>query len=354
MEVSGQQYFEWCHQLFLEREQECGSGCDYFVRIGGRFTVRIRFSGSELVSPFMRALAHLFTEPVDVPDLTICVWDRSPKDSGLILYPFGRDSERSKRHTVSDIQIGCDLYPSRLNLFSAKRKLGLFFISDIKQYPWYESCRPLRNIIHWWGLTQKLYMMHAACIGTEEGGILIAGGPGAGKSTTALSSLNRALSFICDDLCLIGIEDDKRVFAYSLYGTAKLEHFQRLAELEPHVVNRDRAAGEKFYLYVNESYPGKLLKRTPLSAIVVPKISGEKLSHLSPIPSIQAFQALVGSTSQELGGASADDFFGPFRFCKATPCFSLASGTDLSHLQEQLANLLTQTRRADLIARRQP
>jgi hypothetical protein len=257
----------------------------------------------------------------------------------VLLYPFGRDSERSKRHTNADIQIGCDLWPSRISLFSAQRQLGLFWISDINQFPWYEECRPLRNIIHWWGLTRKLYMMHAACVGTEDGGVLIAGGPGAGKSTTSLSSLSRELSFAADDLCLIGIEE-KKVFAYSLYNSAKLETFERLPELEQHVVNRGRGRGEKAFIYVNESYPEKLLLRTPLKAIVVPKISGQKLSALSPLANIAAFQALVGSTSKELGGATANDFFGPFRFCKNTPCYSLAAGTELEHLNTQIATLI--------------
>jgi len=64
------------------------------------------------------------------------------------------------------------------------------------------------------------------------------------------------------------------------------------------------------------------------------------------MPSNQAFHTLVGSTSEELGGASAADFFGPYKICKETPCYVLESGTDLDHLQNVIASVV----RGNLVA----
>jgi hypothetical protein len=232
-------------------------------------------------------------------------------------------------------------------LFSAESKLGLFWIDDIRRFPWYELCRPLRNVIHWWGLTRKLHMIHAACIGTANGAALVVGHPGAGKSTIALASLNSDLSFVSDDLCLIG-NDGKDVFAYSLYNTAKLEHFERLPELQSCAFNQNRKTGEKAFMFVNEHFPDKLITKMPLRAIIVPKITGERLSSVRSLDYNDAFKTLVASTSEELGGTSAADFFGPLRICKATPCYALSSGTDLEQLNNLLLGLLKDSTRCEM------
>ena len=264
MVISGQEYFELCHQRFLQKASE-DTCSDSFIRVGGRLTVRIKFAGKHLVSPFMRALAHLSTSEVESPELTVCIWDDPSSSRNLLLYPFSGDIEKTKRHKAGNIEIACELWPQRLSLFSAERKLALFWVNDVNEYPWYERCRPLRYIIHWWALQHKLYLVHAACIGTAGGGLLVTGRKGAGKSTTALSSLDSDLSYLADDLCLIGFEG-KQVFAYSLYNTAKLDNFEKLPGLEKHVHNRHRVPGEKAILYVHDRFPDKLLLKVPVLA----------------------------------------------------------------------------------------
>lgn len=340
MVISGQEYFELCHQRFLQKASE-DTCSDSFIRVGGRLTVRIKFAGKHLVSPFMRALAHLSTSEVESPELTVCIWDDPSSSRNLLLYPFSGDIEKTKRHKAGNIEIACELWPQRLSLFSAERKLALFWVNDVNEYPWYERCRPLRYIIHWWALQHKLYLVHAACIGTAGGGLLVTGRKGAGKSTTALSSLDSDLSYLADDLCLIGFEG-KQVFAYSLYNTAKLDNFEKLPGLEKHVHNRHRVPGEKAILYVHDRFPDKLLLKVPVLAILVPKLIGEHPSNLVPISNNEAFNVLSGSTGQELGGTSQEDFFGPYRICKTLPCYRLEAGADLNELNEVISAFIAE------------
>lgn len=341
MELTGQQYFKFCHQLFGERAKET-EHCDYYVNIGNRITARINFAGKHLVAPFVRAIAHLSTEPVFDPDVTICVWDNASSADSVFLYPFGRDSEKSKRHTCDKVQVATDLWPPRVSLYSAESKQALYWVSNVEQYPWWESCRPLRNIFRWCALKKNLYMMHAACIGTPDGAVLVAGKPGAGKSTSALSTLQRELLILSDDLCLIGFEG-KTPYAYGIYNTAKLNNFDQLPGLEKYASNQNRIPGEKAFIYLNETFPEKLVQKMPLSAILVPRLTGERLSSINPMDNKQAFHTLVSSSSEELGGASAADFFGPYKICKETPCYSLEAGTDLDHLNSEIASVLRGT-----------
>jgi hypothetical protein len=304
-----------------------------------------------MVEPFIRALAHLDTDPVEDPDLTICIWDNSPGDNKILLAPSEYDPERTGRHICGNLHVGFEPWPPRTSLYSAERKLALFCVNDMETFPWYERCRPLRTILHWWAQRHGWYMAHAACIGTNNGGIALTGPKGAGKSTTALTALSSDLfSYLADDLCLLGFEN-AQPFAYSVHTTGKLERFDKLPELEKHVFNQRRNDDEKAYFYVNECFPQKMLRKLPLAAIVVPTITGQQNSELVPISSNEAFHVLAGSSNTELKAAGAGNFFVPYKLCKTVPCYRLKAGSDLEALKHLLRDMIDQSSLAAAVAR---
>ncbi|MGH9553861.1 MAG: hypothetical protein ACRD3W_31070, partial [Terriglobales bacterium] len=272
MELTPEQYFEWSYRFFLEREEQLSDRHERHLRIANRLTVRLKFAGEHMVAPFIRAFEHLVTEPVADPDLTICIWDNPSNGDKVLLFPFNYDPEKTGRHKCGSLHIGFEPYPPRISLYSPEKKLALFWIGDIEKFPWYEQCRPLRNIIQWLARRQGLFMVHAACVGTKRGGIILTGPKGAGKSTAALSALNSDLGYLADDLCLLGLENQQPT-AYSLHTTGKLDGFDRLPELEKHVHNQRRLEGEKAFFYIDECFPEKLLTETQVVAIVVPTVT---------------------------------------------------------------------------------
>jgi hypothetical protein len=342
MELTPEHYFEWSYRFFLEREEQVSDTQERYLRIANGLIIRLRFAGRHMVAPLIRALAHLVTDAVDDPDLTICIWDNPTSGDKVLLYPFDYDPDRTGRHRCGSLHLGFENWPPRLSLYSPEKKLALFWISDIERLPWWERCRPLRDIIHWWARQYGWYMVHAACIGTATSGIVLTGHRGAGKSTTALSSLNSGLCFIADDLCLLGFENQKPV-AYSLHASGKLEGFDKLPALEQHVYNRRRAEGEKAFLYVNECFPEQMLTRVPVVAIVVPTVAQGTRSELVRISSNEAFQVLAGSTGIELKSSGADNFFGAYKLCKALPCYRLQSGSDLEELNRVIKELIDES-----------
>ena len=244
-----------------------------------------------------------------------------------------------------DIRIACEMQPNRLSMLSSKRKLGLFWIDDVDQFPWFEQCRPLRNIIHWWAAERRYYIVHAACVGYNDKCVLVIGDAGSGKSTTSMSSLDSDMLFCSDDLCLIGIENGMP-HAYNLFNTGKLENFDRLPQLEKYVWNTVRSPEEKAVVFVHKNFPDKLLLSAPISAIVMPSVTANTHSVLEPAENRHILRAFAKSTAVEIIGAGPQDFLGVFKICSSVPCFKLKAGSNLTELNAAISGLLLDRQQA--------
>lgn len=341
MLVSDQAYFNMCYEVFQQEEMLDKSACQLFLKIGERSTACLRFAGAHLLKPFGEALEHLATSAVATPDLTVCVWDNSRPRRSLEVSSRGRDWKHFKARAMAPVQVVIEEWPRRESLFDRARNLGLYFMDDVSEYPWYEKCRPLRNLFHWWAIEQGLYLTHAASIGTADGGVLLAGKKGVGKSTTALSSLDSSLSYAADDLCFVGFENEQ-VFAYSLYNTGKLENFERLPHLAEHTWNRDRLSTEKAIIFVHQQFPEKMIKRLPVKAILLPEVKDARHSTIAKMPVDEAARIVVTSTATELQAAGPRDFMGLYKSCKLVPCYRLESGTDLAQLNQLIVEVIGQ------------
>jgi hypothetical protein len=334
-------YFNHCHNLFGQSRLDSAHDDDFYFRLAGRFTVRVMFGREGISLPFRKALTQLETEVAE-PDLSICVWDSMHSASFTPPCPSWDNDGQFVGQTVVNsrgVRIACEMQPNRLSVVDNKRNLGLFWIDDVDKFPWFEQCRPLRNILHWWLAEKRLYIVHAACIGFRQGCILVIGDAGSGKSTTALSTLDSELQFCSDDLCLIGLNNDT-AWSYNLYNAGKLEHFERLPNLQRYVWNTSRAPDEKAVIFVQEGFPQKLLLDAPISAIVWPCISDEPMSRLEPTTAGEVLRVLAKSTVVETIGGSPEDFLGIFKTCAKVPCYRLHAGKDRAHLNQVLSDFL--------------
>src|SRR5579871_5986281 len=77
-------YFQMVHEGYRRAEQAAGGPLTRFYSLGGS-TVCLRFAGPALLHHLTPALAHLETGPVDVPALTICLWDSASTKTPLPL-----------------------------------------------------------------------------------------------------------------------------------------------------------------------------------------------------------------------------------------------------------------------------
>ncbi len=183
-------------------------------------------------------------------------------------------------------------------------------------------------------------MIHAAAVGRPDGGVLLVGKGGSGKSTTALACLRSELVHAGDDYVLIaGVPSP---FVYSLYHAAKVvpEQLWRVPHLEPWVSNRDRLDLEKAVVYLNEGFAEKLSAGFPLRAILLPRVTGGRDTRLVPASADQSLDALVPSSFIQLPGLGREGLQTMVRTVQSLPSYVLELGTDLARIPPVIASLL--------------
>lgn len=141
-----------------------------------------------------------------------------------------------------------------------------------------------------------LYAHHAAAVSNEDGGLLLLGKSGQGKTTLSIDLLSHGFDFLADDRCLIK-EDDQGFEALSLYEPARffsanIGHIPKLSRLEdmPMLPNGKNFVDLKAY------YPGRIIRSTPLKGLLFPHWSPNEESRIEPLTTAQAIIDLLPLT----------------------------------------------------------
>ena len=314
-------------------------------RIGG-YLIRLRFAGDALLS-LTRALEHLSTNDESTSDLTICLWDSESTGQRMAPPPWQEDDFLARGviqgFNTDRIYTAFQHGSGAVNLLDTQRNLAVYWVPD-PRVPYWEKGSPLRTILHWWLLNQGRQLVHGAAVGSSEGGVLIAGKGGSGKSTTALACLESDLFYVGDDYSLLGLDPGPVVF--SLYNSAKLnsDHVQRFPALLPKVDNPENLDEEKALLFINEHFPSKVATRMPVRAILVPRVTGLNETRLKTTSRAMGLAALAPSTIFQLPRAGDEAFKFLATFARQLPCFSLELGTNLSSIPTVIEELLAKTR----------
>lgn len=304
---------------------------DYYYSVGP-YTLRLRIAGGALDPRIIPALEHLATGPVSQPSLTVCLWDSdstggqppppppwSPED--LQAHGEVRTFNTSRIHTLFDGGT------NTLNMLDLDANLGLYWIRDARDVPYYETGAPLRAILHWWTAAQGCQFVHGAAVGTDDAGVLLAAKGGSGKSTTALACLEAGLRYAGDDYCLLSEQDGPCV--YSLYSTAKLnfDNLHTFPGLRAERNQQSRHEPEKALYFVHQHAPKQIIRRLPIRALLVPRITGRPETRLVPASAAAGLLALAPSSIFQLPGRRAAAFDFIVRFTRRVPCYTLELGT---------------------------
>lgn len=322
------------------------------------FAVRLRFAAGSWAGVLTKALEHLQTkEPASARrQLTITIFDGLliPRNPLLRLYlkelvdrwpdytgPRGELLHLHAESVVAFYHPGPDI----LSIVDLESDVGFFWKRDLSPVPYYEAGSPMRGLLHAWMRKQGIQFVHGGAVGTETGGVLLAGKGGSGKSTSALACLNSGLKYASDDYCMVGSSDSKHWQVYSLYNTAKLvgdEDLARFNGLASHVWNPEREPNDKVTIFLNDSYPTKLISQFPLRAILVPAITGKTDTTVEPCGEGTALMAMGPSSLAQLPTSGLPDLNSIAQVVRSSPCFRLQLGTELSQIPRAISQLLSQ------------
>jgi len=336
-------YFERLWQSFETAVRATRDEVERNFAIGGH-TVRLRSAGTALLSRLAPALEHLAGPAGDKPALTVALWDTASTGTALPTPPWARN-DHGPRGEIRGTNRGryrivVDLGANTLSMFDTGRDLAFFWTQDAQALPYYESGAPLRTIIHWSMARRDRQFVHAGAIGTTSGGVLLAGRAGSGKSTASLACLEAGLGYAGDDYCLLSLEAGPQV--YSLYCSAKLnpDSIARVPTLQIALSNADRLDDEKGLYFLHRHFSDRILTGFPLSAVLLPRVSDDGTTRLTPVSPATALLALAPSTLFQLPGATAEEFRTIARLLRDMPCYTLELGRNLREVADAVRRLV--------------
>lgn len=343
-QVPPQAFFDAAYQAYQKGEAASGGPVDRFCLIGG-LPIRLRFAGPALLPYILPSLAHLATGAVPNPTLTICLWDSSstrtspppPPWLGYDAYTRRGEVRGYNNERISTAHnMGADV----LNMLDRGLGVGLYWTRDPRRLPSYEISAPLRTVLHWWANRYGRQCVHGGAVGTANGGVLLAGKGGSGKSTTVLSCLTSDLAYLGDDYCLVAT--DPIPYAYSLYSSAKLnaDNIHRVPHMRPALSNADRLDKEKALFFLHQHYPEKIVAGFPIRALLLPSVTGRPETTLVPASDRSALTALALSTMSQLPCAGQTTLEILNQLVKQVPRYHLQLGTDLARIPEVILGLL--------------
>jgi hypothetical protein len=308
--------------------------------------VRLRIVGTTLVEPVLSALLHRRATPCIAPDLTIFVFDKASTGFTPSIVksfnPRGGNASAIATWTHANLRLMYrhEPMPSLLG-FDQTRNVALLWIDDAVDIPRWDRCRPLLQLLHWWLACGDWQPVHAAAVCGTEGGVLIAGKGGTGKSTAALACLRAGWRYAGDDFVLVNCTPRPRV--ENLFGTARLrtDMLARFPGLQSAVTNYECVGGyEKADLLLTKIYPLSSFSGFSIRAILLPRYGGSADCGFRRARHPEAMQSLAPTTMMMLHGDASASFRRIAAFIAATPAYWFDVGGDLDSIPAAIADIL--------------
>lgn len=238
-----------------------------------------------------------------------------------------KQAARSSRERDPQIMLRFIPSPPTWRLVSARQHLAVTWTADAALFPDWEDSAPFRDLFHLMSLSTECFLAHAAAIGIGGSGILLIGPGGSGKSTTTGAAVLRGFSSAGDDFVLV---DPQSARVYSLYDAIKLnpKSARWLPDLARQIVNPQHAPDEKGRVHIYQSRRSAFAHSLPITAILLPHISGEPRTTISPASQSAAALALIPSTMLLLDGGEAVTMHKSASFLRRVPAYHCRLGPD--------------------------
>lgn len=316
------------------------------VRIGGH-AIELRFASPGLLECIMPAFSHLMTGSDVPPELVVDVWDSRSTGAGAPPLPaVDPGSPSGAFYFFGDASFRGAFQPGMraLSVVDLVTDHAWYFVEDPTALPYWERAAPIRQILHWWMASRGHQQVHGGAVGLLDGGVLLVGSPGSGKSTSSLISLDSELRYAGDDYSMVSLTPQPTV--HSLYSSGKVhaDNLARLPHIAPALSNAGLLRAEKGVVYVDQHFPGRMIDSFPLRAIVLPRITGKPETRTVPTSRTAALAALAPSTVFQLHTAGAEALQYMARLVREVPAYVLELGADVGDVPGALLELLGELR----------
>jgi hypothetical protein len=318
----------------------------YHLRISD-LTVALYLSGEQMVEATLPALAHLVTDAESAPPaITFHLWDGASTGVLPPRPPFSAEDYRryGQRAVAHDAPISIMHAPTSGQLFAYDRatRQGYFWVEDASLLSIYERAAPLQSLFHWALAEFGWQTVHAAAVGTDAGGVLLVGGSGAGKSTTALSCLaQEGLHFLSDDKCLVRLEPEPQAFALFSSAKIKADMLERLSHFRPLLAGWDNhVKADKGLVFLHPTYADQMVTTFPIKALLLPQVAHRDEAAIAPAAPGDVFRQLGPSTVIWLPGAEGENYRFTAALTRRLPCYRIELAWDPQVNVDAIINIL--------------
>jgi hypothetical protein len=325
--------------------------------------VRLRSPNADMLAKLTRAFTHL-SRGEGEPELVIDLWDSASGDTPSPPLPNTSDEEApgaffyySDDAVRAGFQLGTSgdarvlaVYPEAptpaLSALTTRGERGWYWVADAARIPYWEQATPMVYLLDWWLRGRGMQLLHAGAVGNQNGGVVLVGKSGSGKSTTTLSCLDADLGYAGDDYVAVSLGADPHV--HGLYGSGKLmpNHVERLPFLVEALANREVLDVEKAVVYVHEQWPGHMSAGFPLRAVVAPRImQGLVEARAIRTTAVAGFTALAPSTVFQMHTRGQDSLIRIRQLVERVPSYVLEIGSDMASIPRALRELIDELNR---------
>jgi hypothetical protein len=315
--------------------------------------VRLRLAGDALGGVLTDAIRHHELAAPSDPDLEICAWDRDSTGTGAdlrgipILGEEGNGEAnyvhepRTLVHGPGGFVALQGMVPWAAQGYDAADRTAFLWAREPSVLgAWGERTKPFLEIFHAWLIDSPWQPIHGGAVGGPDGGVLLAGGSGAGKSTTVLSCVREGWLYAGDDYLAITTRDGEGTVG-NLYGSARLcvDMAQRFSEFRTAEVGAVSMNGvEKRDMILSDVLPPSRFCGFPIRAILLPRIAGGRRSRLHPASAAEATVAIGAMTMHLLRMGAGAAFDKIAEIAGATPAYRLELGDDIDDLPAIIAS----------------
>lgn len=188
------------------------------------------------------------------------------------------------------------------------------------------------------------YSLHAACLGLDDRGLLLAGSSGSGKSTLTVALLRAGFDFLADDTVFLDTDiDGVSIHAFPDeidITTDTIRFFPELTFLNEH----ERSPGwPKHQVRPEAVYGINPARRCRPHLIVFPRITGLERSVLTPVHDHTALLELAPNILLTDSASSQRHFDALAALVRQSSCYRLDTGTDLDAATMLLRDLIMST-----------
>ena len=184
-------------------------------------------------------------------------------------------------------------------------------------------------------------LLHAAAVGKPDGGVLLIGRSGAGKSSIALACLGSDLLYAADDFC--SVLPGEKPMVYSIYNTGRtrVADWERLPFLANLAPDLDPTGKDKVIYFLKNSTPESLITDFPLKAILLLRRGGERCA-VRPLSGSTVVRLSAPDTALLLPDAGVEVLRSLASLSRAVPCFALDLGPRPQDIPPTISRLLAE------------